>query len=195
MTKHILSAIIGALVTVVAIIAFIFFWQNPFRQGEIIINTPSGASLKLSIANSNDITELFIRAMDDEESGVMISNSLMSVIERIKPESALGEKLCRLVDERKPPFCVNSVPVKLVFDDKVPSSIAAPCEKSIFLAKSIIVYPVVDENGGGDPMNTLPLYVDSRLARVCPEGSEIMRVNSNKVEEFNRYRVMAKRDF
>lgn len=195
MTKHVLSTIIGALVAVVTIFAIIFFWKNPFRQGEIIFKTPSGASMSLKVANSNDITELIREALQDEKSGQMMTYSLLSIIEGLTPGCYLGEKLCNLVEQRQPPFCVKSVPVKLVYDSGVPISIAAPCENSSFLAKSIIVYPTDNNGGGGDPMNTLGLYVDSRLAFSCSEGSEIMRVNSEKVEEFNRYQVMAKRDF
>ena len=149
MKKEVLRVITYALVASVITFAITFFWLNPHRQGEFSICTPSGARMTFKVANGNDITELIRRAMLDEKSGAMMINSLLSIIEGLTPGCNLGEKLCNLVEERKPPFRVKSIPIRLVYDRRVPISIAAPCENSSFLAKSIIVYPI-DNNGGGE---------------------------------------------
>ena len=196
MIRHVLSGIIGALVAGVTIFAIIFFWKNPFRQGEISFTTPSGASMTLNVSNSNDIAELIRAALQTENSAFMMTNSLLSIIKGLKPGCILVEELCNLVERREPPFCANSFPVKLVYDPKMPIGIAAACENSRFLAKNIRVYPI-DDNGGGIPTNALGFFVDSRMAFSCRKGGEILRVNSEKVEEFNRRnrKVMAKRTY
>ena len=194
MKKQALSATIGALVAGVTIFAIIFFWKNPFREGELSFETSSGAKMCLKVANSNDITELLRKALQDEEVAQMITYSLLAVIESLPPNCALGEKLCNMVQNRTPPFCPTSIPVKLIFDDKMQIGVAAACDNSYFLSKRIVVYPMTAD-GGGDPMNTLGLHVDGRLAFSCPDGVEILRVNSEKVQEFNLHQVMAKHDF
>lgn len=194
MGKHVLSGIIGALVAGVTVFAISFFSKYPFREGELSFKLLNGAELTLKVANSEEITELIRAALQNEKSALMMRNSLLSVIEGLPSGCILGEKLCNMVERRQPPFCAKSVPVVLIYDPKVPEGIAAACENSYFLGKRIVVYPIA-YNGGGDPMNSLNLHVDGRLAVSCIEGGEILRVNSEKVEGFNSRQVMAKRDF
>ena len=190
MGKQVLSAISGALVAGVALVAIAFFWQNPFRVGEITVATPNGPSVSFKVANSNEISELIRKGLENENSAAYLTNSLLSIIEQLPPNSPLSEKLVELAAQRRRPFSWSSVPVKLVYDRNVPPGVAAVCENSGFSAKSIVVFVL---NNDGELLHTLQLYVDGRLAFPCPSGSETVRINSTDFEEFNRYKVLAKR--
>lgn len=192
MKKMILSAIIGAMMVGVAIVAIIFFWKNPFREGEITIATPNGPSVTFKVANSNEISELIRKGLENEKTQRMLTYSLLSIIENLPPGNTLGEKLVELVEQRRPPFSANSVPVKLAYDPNVPPGLAAVCDNSRFLAKPIVVFVL---NNDGELLGSFQAYVDCRLTFPCPAGGEILRVNSMEVDKFNRYQVLAKRNF
>jgi hypothetical protein len=194
MTKHILSAIIGALVCGVTIFAIFFFRENPFRQGAIIIKGPGGISIAFNVSNSDDLTGLLLEALNNEKTTTMMTHSLLSIIKGLKPGSYLVQQLCGLVDRREPPFLAKSIPVKLVYDPNMPLGIAAACENSQFLSQNIKIYPI-DDNGGGIPTSAEGFYVDSEYAVSCSENGEILRVNFEKIDEFQQRQVMAKRTY
>ncbi len=192
MRQQILSTIIGALMVGVAIVAIIFFWKNPFREGEITIATPNGPTVTFKVANSNEISELIRKGLENEKTEKMLTYSLLGIIENLPPGNKLGEKLVELVEKRQPPFSANSVPVKLAYDPNVPPGLAAVCDNSRFLAKPVVVFVL---NNEGELLGSFQVYVDCKLAFPCPGGGETLRVNSMEVDRFNRYQVMAKRNF
>src|SRR5262245_14159994 len=146
MGKQALSAISGALVCGVVLFAIVFFWRNPFRVGEITIAMANGPSMNLKVANTNEISELIRRGLENEKSAEALTNSLVSIIEHLPPSSELGKKLVELAELRRPPFSWSSVPVKVVYDAKLPQGLAAVCEQSGFTAKNIVVYVLGSEN-------------------------------------------------
>ena len=87
MGKQVLSAISGALVAGVVLVAIVFFWKNPFRVGEITIATPNGPSMTFKVANSNEISELIRKGLKNENSAEMLTHSLLSIIEHL-PQAA-----------------------------------------------------------------------------------------------------------
>lgn len=190
MGKQALSAISGALVAGVALVAIAFFWQNPFRVGEITIATPNGPSVTFKVANSNEISELIRKGLENENSADALTNSLLSIIEHLPLGHTLGEKLVELAEQRRPPFSSSSVPVKLVYGPNVPRGRAAVCENSGFSAKNIVVFVLSND---GELLDTFPAYADATLTFPCPAGGETLRINSTDVEEFNRHKVLAKR--
>lgn len=128
-----------ALVAGVLLLVIVFFWRNPFKVGEITIATQNGPSLTFKVADSNEISELIRKGLENEESAAFLTNSLLSIIENLPAGSKLSEKLLELAEQRRPPFSSSSVPVKLVYDSEVPHGMAAVCEKSAFLAKNIVI--------------------------------------------------------
>jgi hypothetical protein len=195
MEKQVLSAISGALVAGVAVVAMAaigFFWKNPFRVGEIHIDTPNGPSLTFKVANSNEISDLIRNGLANKNSADALTNSLLSIIENLPPGSTLGEKLVELVERRRPPFSSISVPVKLVYNPNVPRGLAAVCENSSFLAKNIVVFVLGDD---GELLFTFTVYADVSLAFPCPDGGETLRISATEIEEFKRNKIMAKRNF
>lgn len=192
MGKQVLSATGGALVAGVAMAAIAFFWQNPFRVGEIRIDTPNGPSMTFKVANSNEISELIRHGLANKNSAGALTNSLLSIIENLPLGSTLGEKLVELAERRRPPFSVISVPVKLVYSPNVPRGLAAVCENSGFLAKNIVVFVLGDDS---ELLFTFPAYADVTLTFPCPNGGETLRINATEVEEFKRHKMLAKRTF
>lgn len=191
MEKHVLSTItIGSALVVIAAIAF--FWQSPSRVGEITIATPKGPSMTFKVANSNEISELIREGLANKNSADALSNALLSIIEHLPPGSALGEKLMELATKRRPPFSLESVPVKLVYGSNVPQGLVAVCENSRFLAKSIVAYVLDDD---GELLFTFPAHADATLTFPCPGGGETLRINATKVEELKRHKMLAKRTF
>lgn len=188
--NRVLSVISVALVAAVVLAAIAFFWKNPFRVGEITIATPKGPSVTFKVADSNEISELIQKGLENENTAGFLTNSLLNIIEHLPPGSKLGEKLMEQAEQRRSPFSSNSVPVRLVYDSKVPQGLAAVCEKSDFLAKNIVVFVLGNE---GELLYTIPAYADARMMFPCPAGGEIVRLNSKEVMEFNRDKVMAKR--
>jgi hypothetical protein len=188
--KWVLSVISSVLVAGVLLVAIAFFWKNPFRVGEITIATPKGPSVTFKVANSNEISELIQKGLENEKSADFLTNSLLNVIEHLPTGSKLGEKLVELAEQRRSPFSSSSVPVKLVYDSKLPQGLAAVCERSGFLAKNIVVFVLGNED---ELLYTIQAYADARMMFPCPDGGETVRLNSKDVLEFNRDKVMAKR--
>ncbi len=190
MGKQVLSTIRVALVAVVALVAIALFWMNPFRVGEITIATRDGGSMTFKVANSNEISELIRKGLENEKSAEFLTNSLLSIIEQLPPGSALGEKLVEMAEKRQSPFSFNSVPVKLVYAAKVPRGLTAVCEKSGLLGKNLAVYVLGNED---ELLQIIHAYAEAKLAVPCPGGGETLHMNTPEVEQFNRYKVMAKR--
>jgi hypothetical protein len=190
MGKQLLSTIRVAVVALVALVAIALFWKNPFRVGEITIATRDGGSMTFKVANSNEISELIRRGLENEKSAEFLTNSLLSIIEQLPPGSALGEKLVEMAEMRRPPFSFKAVPVKLVYAPKVPRGRTAVCEQSGFLGKNLAVFVMGDED---EMLDLIQAYAEAKLAVPCPGGGETLRLNNPKVEEFNRHKVMAKR--
>ena len=190
MGKQALSAISGALFFGVVLFALVFFWKNPFRVGEITIATAKGPSMTLKVANTDEISELIRGGLENEQSADALINSLLSIIEHLPPSSELGKKLVELAELRHPPFSWSSVPVKVVYDSKVPQGLAAVCEQSGFTAKNIVVYVLGSEN---DLLYTAQAYADPGLTFPCPETIETVRLNSMEVREFQHNKILAKR--
>jgi hypothetical protein len=109
-----------ALVAGLGLVAIIFFWKNPFRVGEITIATPKGPSVTIKVADSNEISELIQKGLENEQTADFLANSLLNVIEHLPTGSKLGEKLVDLAEQRHAPFSSTSVPVRLLYDSKVP---------------------------------------------------------------------------
>lgn len=192
MGKYVYSAICIVLVIGLLIVCN-FFGKNPFRVGEITFATPNGPSMSFKVANTNEISELIRKGLADERSSEMLSNTLLSIIEHLPPGCTLGEKLVELVERRRPPFLVKSVPVNLLLhDENLPEGLAAACENSCLLSKNVVVYVLKNNN---EMMTNIPAHVDGTLAFPCPDGGEVLRVNSQKVKELGSYRIMAKQTF
>ena len=174
----------------VILVVIAFFWWNPSRVGEITVATPNGPSVSFKVADSNEISELIRKGLENERTADFLTNSMLSVIENLPPGSKLGEKLLELAEQRQSPFSSSSVPVKLVHDSEVPRGLAAVCEKSAFLAKNIAIFVFGNE---GDLLHTLQAYADPKMMFPCPEDAETVRLNSTDVLALKRDKVMAKR--
>ena len=179
-----------ALVAGVLLLVIVFFWRNPSRVGEITIATQNGPSLTFKVADSNEISELIQKGLENEKSAVFLINSLLSIVENLPAGSKLGEKLLELAEQRRSPFSPSSVPVKLVYDSEVPQGLAAVCEKSAFLAKNIVIFVL---GGEGELLHTAQAYADARMMFPCPNGAETVRLNSKDIPDSNRDKVMIKR--
>lgn len=179
-----------ALVAGVLLLVIVFFWRNPFRVGEITIATQNGPSVTFKVADSNEISKLIQKGLENEKSAAFLTNSLLSIIENLPAGSKLGEKLLELAEQRRPPFSSSSVPVKLLYDSEVPQGVAAVCEKSAFLAKNIVIFVLGNE---GELLHTVQAYADARMMFPCPSGAETVRLNSKDMLESNRDKVMIKR--
>ena len=179
-----------ALVAGVLLLVIVFFWRNPFKVGEITIATQNGPSLTFKVADSNEISELIRKGLENEESAAFLTNSLLSIIENLPAGSKLSEKLLELAEQRRPPFSSSSVPVKLVYDSEVPHGMAAVCEKSAFLAKNIVIFVLGND---GELLHTVQAYADARMMFPCPNGAETVRLNSKDIPESNREKAMMKR--
>jgi hypothetical protein len=182
-----LVLIAGVLLVVIA-----FFWMNPFRVGEITIATPNGPSATFKVADSNEISELIQKGLKNEKTAALLINSLLSVIENLPAGSKLSEKLLELAENRRPPFELSSVPVKLVYDSDVPQGLAGVCEKSAFAAKNIVIFVLDNEN---KLLRHKPVqaFADARITFPCPDGREIVRLNSNDMLEFKLENALVKR--
>jgi hypothetical protein len=178
-----------ALVAVTVIVVIVFFWKNPFRVGEITITTPEGHSVAFKVADSNPISELIQKGLENKKTADSVANSLLSVIESLPSGSKLGEKLVELAEQHRSPFLFDSVPVTLIYDSKVLQGWAGVCEKSNFVAKNIAVF-VDDEKNGLLRINA---YAEPSITFPCPSGGEIVRLNSHEVVGSNNDKVMAKR--
>jgi hypothetical protein len=178
------------LVAGVLLVGIAFFWSNPFRVGEITIATPNGPSVTVKVADSNEISELIRKGLENEKSAGFLTNSLLSIIENLPPGSKLGEKLLQLAEQRRAPFTSGSVPVKLVYDSGVPQGFAAVCEKSTFLAKNIVIFVLGNED---ELLDTLQAYADAKMMFPCPNGAETVRLNSKDRPELKHDKVMVKR--
>lgn len=189
MGNQILSVTIIMLVAVLATI--VFFGKNPSRVGEITISTPKGPSMTFKVAESNDISELIQKGLENEKTANALTNTLLTVIEHLPASSKLGEKLVELAEQRQSPFSLKSVPVKVTYDSKLPQGMAGVCEKSEFLAKNIVVFAL--GKNPGELLYTIQAYAAPSMMFPCPGGGEIVRVNSNEILEFNTNNVMAKR--
>jgi hypothetical protein len=190
--NRLLSASSAVIVAVVVLAAIIFFSKNPFRVGEITVATPNGPSVTVKVANSNDISELIQKGLENEQTRGFLSNSLLDIIEKLPVGSKLSEKLVELAEKRKNPFSFDPVPVMVVYNSKVPQGLAAVCEKSDFLAKNIVVF--APGNNPGEVYN-IHAHADAHII-VFPcldDGREIVHLNSKEVLEFNSNKVMAKR--
>jgi hypothetical protein len=187
MVKLAFGVIIGALIAVI-----VFFWLNPSRVGEITIATPNGPSMTFKVADSNEISKLIQKGLENENTANTLTDSLLGIIERLPPGSTLGEKLLELAERRRPPFSLNSVPVKLVYRPNLPGGLAGVCENSSFSAKNIVVF--VLGGNDGELLHTFQAYADVELTFPCPAGDEILHINSTDAEEFNRHKVLAKRN-
>lgn len=188
-----ISSVIVINVLVVAgvlLVIIAFFWRNPFRVGEISIATPNGPAVTFKVADSNEISELIQKGLENEKAAGLLTNSLLSVIENLPPGSKLGEKLLQLAEQRRSPFSSSSLPVKLVYDSDVPQGLAAVCETSAFLAKNIVIFVLGNE---GELLHTVQAYADARMMFPCPNGAETVRLNSRDMMELNGDKVMAKR--
>ncbi len=179
-----------ALVAGVILVAIAFFWSNPFRVGEITIATPNGPSMTLKVAESNEISALIRKGLENEKSAAFLTNSLLSVIENLPAGNKLGEKLLELAEQRRSPFSPSSVPVQLVYDSKLPQGMAAVCEKSPFVAKNIVIFVLSAE---GELLHTVQAYADVSKMFPCLEGAETVRLNSTDMLNLSRVKVMAKR--
>ena len=189
MGNQILSVTIVMIVFV--LVAIVFFGMNPSRVGEITIATPKGPSMTFKVADSNDISELIQKGLENENTANSLTNSLLNVIEHLPATSNLGEKLVELAEQRQSPFSLNSVPVKVAYDSKLPQGMAGICEKSEFLAKNIVVFAL--GKNPGELLYTIQAYAAPSMIFPCPDGGEIVRVNSNQILEINADNVMAKR--
>ena len=184
-----MTVINAVLAAGVILVVIAFFWWNPSRIGEITIATPNGPSVSFKVADSNEISELIRKGLENERTVDFLTNSLLSVIERLPSGSKLGEKLLQLAEQRRSPFSSNSVPVKLVYDSEVPQGLAAVCEKSSFSAKNIAVY-VFNED---ELLYTVQAYADPKMMFPCPEDAETVRLNVSDVLALKPDKVMVKR--
>lgn len=188
--NRILSGSSAVIVAVVVLAAIIFFSINPFRVGEITVATPNGPSVTVKVANSNEISELIQKGLENEKTASSVTNSLMSIIENLPVGSELGDKLMDLAEQRKNPFKINSVPVTLVYDPSLPDGWAAVCEESDFSGKNIVVFV----QAKGELLPPIHAYADAKIVFPCSDGDEIVRLNSTKILQLNRDNAMAKRD-
>jgi hypothetical protein len=188
--NRLLSGSSVLLVAGVVLGAIVFFWENPFRVGEITVATPNGPSVTVKVANNNEISELIQKGLENEQTKGYLTNSLLDIIEKLPVGSKLSEKLVELVEKRKNPFSFDPVPVMVVYNSKVPQGLAAVCDKSDFLAKNIVVF--APGNNPGE-MYTIHAYADAHIVFPCLDGREIVHLNSKEVLELNRDKVMAKR--
>ena len=191
MGKQVWSAIGGGVVAAIGLVAIVFFWKNPFREGEITITTPTGSSMTVKVANSNEISELIRKGLEDNNSANYLTNALLSIVEHLPSGSTLREKLVELAEHRRGPFSFSSVPVEAVYDPSVKKGFAAVCENSGFLAKNIVMFFLGDD----DRLLSTPIsaYADATLTFPCPSGGEIVRINAMEVQEFKGHEVLAKR--
>jgi hypothetical protein len=183
----VINVVLGAGVILVVIA---FFWWNPSRVGEITVATPNGPSVSFKVADSNEISELVRKGLENERTADFLANSLLSVIESLPSGSKLGEKLLQLAEQRRSPFSSSSVPVKLVYDSEVPQGLAAVCEKSAFSAKNIAIFVFSNED---ELLYTVQAYADPKMMFPCPEDAETVRLNSRDVLLLKRDKVMVKR--
>ncbi len=174
----------------VILVVIAFFWWNPSRVGEITVATPNGPSVSFKVADSNEISELVRKGLENERTADFLTNSLLSVIESLPSGSKLGEKLLQLAEQRRSPFSSSSVPVKLVYDSEVPHGLAAVCEKSAFSAKNIAIFVFGNED---ELLYTAQAYADPKMMFPCPEDAETVRLNSRDVLALKRDKVMVKR--
>src|SRR5262249_7241055 len=128
---RLLSGSSAVIVVVVVLVAIVFFWKNLFRVGEITVVAPNGPSVTVKVANSNDISELIQKGLENETTAGYVTNSLLDIIEKLPVGSTLGDKLMELAEQRKNPFFFESVPVKLVYDSSLRQGQAAV--SSIFI--------------------------------------------------------------
>jgi hypothetical protein len=180
-------------VAVVVLAAIVFFSINPFRVGEITVTTPNGPSVTVKVANSNDISELIKKGLQNEQTKGVLANSLLDIIKKLPVGSELSESLVGLAEKHTNPFSFDPVPVMVEYDPNVPQGLAAVCEKSEFLAKNIVVY-----GPGNNPgeVHNIHAHADADIIVFpCLDGLEIVRVNSKEVREFNLDKAMAKRVF
>jgi hypothetical protein len=186
------TAINVVLIAVVILVVIAFFWMNPFRVGEITVATPNGPSMTFKVADSNDITDLIQKGLENEKVSGALTNSLLSIIEKLPPGSKLGEKLLELAERRRSPFSSSSVPARLVYDPEVPQGLAAVCENSAFLAKNIVIFLL----GNEDQLLHTPVqaYADVNMTFPCPAGAETVRLNSKNLLALEHDKVMVKRN-
>lgn len=188
---RVLSGSSVLLVAGVVLAAIVFFSKNPFRVGEITVTTPNGPSVTVKVANSNEISELIHKGLENETTAGYVTNSLLNIIENLPAGSKLGEKLVELAEQRKRPFSSNSVPVRLVYDPNVPNGLAAVCEKSDFSAKNIVVF-VLGKNG--ELLHQTVAFADASMTFPCPGDGETVRLNYKEILELNSDQVMVKRN-
>jgi hypothetical protein len=189
--NRLLSGSSVLLVAGVVLAAIVFFSKNPFRVGEITVTTPNGPSVTVKVANSNEISELIHKGLENETTAGYVTNSLLNIIENLPAGSKLGEKLMELAEQRKRPFSSNSVPVRLVYDPNVPNGLAAVCEKSDFSAKNIVVF-VLGKNG--ELLHQTVAFADASMTFPCPGDGETVRLNYKEILELNSDQVMVKRN-
>lgn len=188
--------LVADVITLAVIGGFIFLlFFNPSRVGEITVTVPGGPAITVKVANSNDISKLIWSGLKNKRTAAGMTISLLSLIEHLDPNSELAKNLIVLVESRQPPFLTPSIPVKLEYDPQVPGGIAASCEGSPFLAKNIVVYAVKKDD---DMVYNSSVHVDVNWAFPCPDGADILRINSTTIEGLkpsNKYKMFAKLDF
>jgi hypothetical protein len=69
--------------------------------------------MTVKVASSNEISELIRRGLENEQTAGALIGSLLSIIANLPTDSTLGEKLVELVEKRRGPFSLPSIPVKL----------------------------------------------------------------------------------
>ena len=99
--NRLLSGSSAVIVVVVVLVAIVFFWKNPFRVGEITVFAPNGPSVTVKVANSNDISELIQKGLENETTAGYVTNSLLDIIEKLPVGSTLGDKLMELARGRE----------------------------------------------------------------------------------------------
>jgi hypothetical protein len=183
----------GFFLALLAAVVMLFIWYLWYtnRVGEITVSTPGGPSMTIKVAESNDISELMRKGLEDKRSAVYLTNSLLSIIEQLKPDSPLSEKLVDLAERRNSPFKFESVPVKIIHDANIERGLVSVCENSQFSAKNIVVY--TEDNIRHDMQFNMNVYADPRLTRTCTESGEIVRMNAIDIEGMNGVSIFAKR--
>lgn len=171
-------------------LAIVFFWWNPFREGEITLAMPDGTSMTLKVANSNEIGDLIRQGLQHEKTAGPLTSALVDIIENLPAGNPLGERLMDLAERRRPPFFLPSIPVKLVYGANVPEGMVGVCEHSDFKARNLVVFVLSSDE---EMLHRFPLYADRSLTFPCPSEGETLRVNLADMERFNRHMVLAKR--
>ena len=161
-------------------------------MGEVTVATPGGPTITVKVAESNEISELIRAGLDNEKTAESMTNSLLSIIESLPPKSKLSEKLIGLVEQRKPPFSLASVPVTIEFDSNLPEKFVARCEDAPFETENIVVFLLKSDD---QMVYTFNAHVDQSHSFPCPENKDILHINSVDVEKYkpiSQYKVMAK---